>query len=255
MFWMLHVAPDANLDINWLVAVFDCVRRMARGLAPKPNVFVWNYSSWYLIPTMKLVFFNFYSSFFAVKTCPKLPVPYYGMATCKNEDLNLFFDYSPRNGTFMESYNDDELRITEPMPIDTDCNFKCGPGFTMTGSTTRNCLPLSKWDGIQTGCKREKWILSICTVQETTLSILNFPIEILCSALPPVNFGQYDPTDCTDQKLAHGTNCTLICNSGFEVKGPSSKMCGGRKTGIWSNRNKQPKCVGKWSHTHLKRFV
>lgn len=77
------------------------------------------------------------------------------MATCANEDLNLFFDYSPRNVTFMESYNNKDLRITEPMPIDTDCSFKCGPGFAMTGSSMRNCLPLSKWDGIQSGCKRK----------------------------------------------------------------------------------------------------
>lgn len=77
------------------------------------------------------------------------------MATCKNADLNVFFDYTPRNETFMLTYDRDELRITEPMPIDTDCNFKCGPGFYMVGSGMRNCLPLSKWDGLQTACKRK----------------------------------------------------------------------------------------------------
>lgn len=83
------------------------------------------------------------------------------------------------------------------------------------------------------------------TISESALISLNDFLEILCNALPPVNFGSYDPTDCSDQKLAHGTNCTLICEPGFEVKGPSSKICGGKKTGIWSNRNKQPKCVGE----------
>lgn len=100
-------------------------------------------------------FISIHNLLFSVKTCPRLLVPYYGMATCKNEDLNLVFDYSPRNSTFMESYHRDDLRITEAMPIDTDCSFKCGPGFSMTGSRMRNCLPLSKWDGIQTGCKRK----------------------------------------------------------------------------------------------------
>lgn len=90
-----------------------------------------------------------------MKTCPKLPVPYYGMATCKNSDLNLFFDYTTRNQTFMQFYNDDEARVTELMPIDTDCKFKCGPGYYMIGSAIRNCLPLSKWDGLQTTCKRK----------------------------------------------------------------------------------------------------
>lgn len=90
-----------------------------------------------------------------MKTCPKLQVPFYGMATCKNNDLNLFFDYTPRNDTFMQYYDNEELRTTELMPIDTDCKFKCGPGFYMIGSATRNCLPLSKWDGLQTTCKRK----------------------------------------------------------------------------------------------------
>lgn len=78
------------------------------------------------------------------------------MATCKNSDLNVFFDYTPRNESFMKVYNDEELRSTELMPIDTDCKFKCGPGFYMIGSAIRNCLPLSKWDGLQTTCKRKR---------------------------------------------------------------------------------------------------
>ncbi|XP_031635123.1 sushi, von Willebrand factor type A, EGF and pentraxin domain-containing protein 1-like isoform X2 [Contarinia nasturtii] len=156
-----------------------------------------------------------------LKTCPKLPVPFYGMATCKNNDLNLFFDYTPRNETFMEYYNDEELRTTELMPIDTDCKFKCGPGFYMIGSATRNCLPLSKWDGLMTTCK-----------------------QIMCSGLPEVSFGYYDPTDCTNQKVVHGSNCTLICDPGFEPKGGLKiKTCGGKKSGVWSNRSKLPKCV------------
>lgn len=89
-----------------------------------------------------------------MKTCPFLPIPYYGLAICRNVDLNLKFDYSPRNKTFIEKYDNETLRITEPMPIDTDCNFKCGPGFYLVGSANRNCLPLSKWDGIHTSCKR-----------------------------------------------------------------------------------------------------
>lgn len=76
------------------------------------------------------------------------------MATCKNSDLNLFYDYTSRNESFMKYYDDEEHRTTELMPIDTDCKFKCGPGFYMIGSAMRNCLPLSKWDGLQTTCKR-----------------------------------------------------------------------------------------------------
>lgn len=90
----------------------------------------------------------------AVKTCPKLSIPYYGTAICKNSDLRLLFDYTPRNISFMRLYENEELRSTESLPIDTDCKFKCGPGFYMVGSANRNCLPVSKWDGLQTNCKR-----------------------------------------------------------------------------------------------------
>lgn len=60
-----------------------------------------------------------------------------------------------------------------------------------------------------------------------------------------MNFGYYDPTDCTNQKVVHGSNCTLICEEGFEVKGPTVKTCTGKRSGVWSNRNKLPKCVGQ----------
>lgn len=99
--------------------------------------------------------FYFLLFYFQVKTCPSLSIPYYGIVTCKNMDLNLHFDYTPKNRTFMQYYDHDEYRITEAMPIDTDCNFKCGTGFYMVGSGMRNCLPLSKWDGLQTTCKRK----------------------------------------------------------------------------------------------------
>lgn len=70
-------------------------------------------------------------------------------------------------------------------------------------------------------------------------------VEILCPPLPKVSFGEYDSNDCTEQKIAHGYNCSLHCKSGFEVKGNPIKSCSGKRSGTWSNRSKQPKCVGK----------
>lgn len=78
------------------------------------------------------------------------------------------------------------------------------------------------------------------------LKSIEIDLEITCFGLPQVPFGYYDPTDCQDQKVVHGSNCTLICEPGFEVKGPTVKSCGGKKSGIWSNRNKHPKCVGNY---------
>lgn len=80
-------------------------------------------------------------------------------------------------------------------------------------------------------------------------------LEITCTGLPEINkFGHYDPTDCTNQKVTHGSNCTLICDPGFEVKGPTVKTCGGKKSGVWSNRSKLPKCVGKPFHRRKIEF-
>ncbi|XP_059610984.1 sushi, von Willebrand factor type A, EGF and pentraxin domain-containing protein 1-like [Phlebotomus argentipes] len=155
-----------------------------------------------------------------LKACPALQVPYYGQAVCKNSDLNLIADYTPRNTTFMEYYMEDEHRITEPMPIDTNCIFKCGPGYYLVGSSSRNCLPLSKWDGLQTTCR-----------------------QIFCSKLPKITFGSYDPTDCDENKSTHGTNCTIICDEGFDIKGPVQKTCTGKRNGFWTHKSKHPKCV------------
>lgn len=83
---------------------------------------------------------------------------------------------------------------------------------------------------------------------------LFFGTEIVCSGLPEVAFGEYDPTDCTNQKVVHGSNCTLMCAPGFEVKGPTVKSCGGKKLGIWSNRSKLPKCVGNFRRKNMNSF-
>uniref|UniRef100_A0A182FJJ0 Sushi, von Willebrand factor type A, EGF and pentraxin domain-containing protein 1 n=1 Tax=Anopheles albimanus TaxID=7167 RepID=A0A182FJJ0_ANOAL len=156
----------------------------------------------------------------SVKMCPPLSIPYYGMAVCSNPDLDLYYDYTPRNKTFMRNYSSAIERYTERMPIDTECSFKCGPGYYLQGSHNRNCLPLSKWDGLHTTCK-----------------------QIVCPALPAVPYGTYEPTDCATSKSAFGTNCTLVCDFGFEMKGgPSTKQCGGRRTGVWS-KSKTPRCV------------
>ncbi|XP_055523737.1 sushi, von Willebrand factor type A, EGF and pentraxin domain-containing protein 1-like [Wyeomyia smithii] len=156
-----------------------------------------------------------------LKTCPALKIPYYGIVVCKNTDLNLFFDYSPRNKSFIVNYSMSVDRSTERMPIDTDCTSKCGHGFYLVGSSSRNCLPLGKWDGLESSCK-----------------------QILCPPLPKIPFGEYDPTDCAEQKSAHGSNCTLICNFGFELKGgPSTKSCGGKRNGVWTHKIKTPRCV------------
>lgn len=77
------------------------------------------------------------------------------MLLCKNPDLNISIDYSPRNESFIRDYNPDVQVLTENFPTDTECEFSCAYGHHLVGSSRRHCLPLSKWDGLPGSCKRE----------------------------------------------------------------------------------------------------
>jgi hypothetical protein len=90
-----------------------------------------------------------------VKTCPAIQLPPLGMALCKNADLKIKIDYSPRNESFIRNYYSEEAKFTEEFPIDTECVFSCATGYHLVGSKKRHCLPVSKWDGLQTTCKRK----------------------------------------------------------------------------------------------------
>lgn len=68
-------------------------------------------------------------------------------------------------------------------------------------------------------------------------------VEILCHPLPSIPFGSYNYEECEESKSPYGTNCTLTCQEGFEIKGPSSKTCGGTRNGAWSQKSKVPRCV------------
>lgn len=77
--------------------------------------------------------------------------------------------------------------------------------------------------------------------------------------MPKPTYGSYEFGDCTEQKVPHGTNCTLLCPEGFTVRGPETKTCAGKKNGIWTHKNKNAKCVGKlakafpsWNMTEMK---
>lgn len=67
--------------------------------------------------------------------------------------------------------------------------------------------------------------------------------EILCQPLPQIQFGSYDSEDCVEQKSPYGTNCSVTCNDGFEIKGSALKTCGGTRNGAWSQKNKIPRCI------------
>lgn len=76
--------------------------------------------------------------------CPALEVPQHANLTCTNENIEEVNTYTTEM---------DIKLLTPLMPIDTECSFKCAEGLILGGSSIRNCLVVSKWDGLQTTCR------------------------------------------------------------------------------------------------------
>lgn len=139
---VLAVIPVINLSDHR----FDSAQKMELGQEMKLNVFVSCN-----LQVLRAIF----NCYFSVKTCPSLTIALFGMAVCRNADLNMIIDYSPRNGSFIENYNPEVHKTTENFSIDTECEFSCAYGFSLVGSAKRHCLPVAKWDGLQASCKRK----------------------------------------------------------------------------------------------------
>lgn len=77
--------------------------------------------------------------------CPGLEVPQHANLTCRNENIAEVNNFT--------AADEDVKMVTPLMPIDTECSFKCADGLILGGSSVRNCLVVSKWDGLQTTCK------------------------------------------------------------------------------------------------------
>lgn len=127
----------------------------------------------------------------------KIPKPYFNKSTDLSVDLNF--------------------------TIDTECKFSCATGFSLVGSKSRSCLPVTRWGGLQTTCK-----------------------AITCPSLPILKNGIISPENCTTKGIKHGydTNCKISCKEGYQLKGPDERNCTG-KYGTWTGKNLPSKCVGK----------
>lgn len=75
-----------------------------------------------------------------MKTCSALRSPTHGRVKCEHDE-----DYQQQ---FQEN--------STVYPIDTRCQFRCDVGYQLRGSKVRNCLPLSRWDGLKVTCKGKK---------------------------------------------------------------------------------------------------
>nr|XP_050859532.1 sushi, von Willebrand factor type A, EGF and pentraxin domain-containing protein 1-like isoform X2 [Vespula vulgaris] len=136
--------------------------------------------------------------------CSPLRAPLHGRVRCQHDEV-----YQDRMKEDLTSY-----------PIDTRCQFRCDVGYQLRGSKVRNCLPVSRWDGLETTCK---------------------PIK--CEPLKQLANGMIYPTNCTGpEKLSFAMNCTILCKEGYKLEGPRSRFCGGR-AGVWSQRCSVNRCV------------
>ncbi|XP_043278473.1 sushi, von Willebrand factor type A, EGF and pentraxin domain-containing protein 1-like [Venturia canescens] len=145
-----------------------------------------------------------------LKTCAALRAPMHGRIRCQHEE------------------NEKKVKAANltAYPIDTRCQFRCDSGFQLRGSKVRNCLPLSRWDGLKVTCK-----------------------QIKCEPLRKLANGNVTPEICTGpKKLAFQSNCTFSCQQGFLLVGPKTRHCSG-KNGIWSQRHTTNQCIDNTSPT------
>lgn len=164
-----------------------------------------------------------------MKTCPALRSPTHGRVKCEHDE-----DYQQQ---FKEN--------STVYPIDTRCQFRCDLGYQLRGSKVRNCLPLSRWDGLKVTCKGKKRGQYYYPVLFRILTEIQcLMIAVKCEPLPQIANGDITPEICIGPaKVPFATNCTIACNEGFVLEGPTDRTCIGR-TGIWSQRHSVNRCVG-----------
>lgn len=94
-----------------------------------------------------------------MKTCPALRAPAHGRMKCEHDE-----DYQ-------HQFEEDSTVY----PIDTRCQFRCNLGYQIRGSKVRNCLPLSRWDGLKVTCKGKIKSILICNVRYV-LTLMNVSV-------------------------------------------------------------------------------
>lgn len=60
--------------------------------------------------------------------------------------------------------------------------------------------------------------------------------------MPQIKYGKIEPSSCTVGRQDFGKKCTVICNKGFKIKGPSEKRCDGEH-GTWDSKYEETTCV------------
>ncbi|XP_071829906.1 uncharacterized protein [Apostichopus japonicus] len=100
------------------------------------------------------------------------------------------------------------------VPYRETCVFICDVGFrTPAGESrrTRSCQADRSWSGQPFECS----------------------VQVTCPALQPLTNGAYHLPTCTSAGNVYGTVCTVNCDGGYELSGPSPVQC--LDSGLWSD--------------------
>lgn len=93
-----------------------------------------------------LILFTFFIYLYVtVKMCPDPVAPTNGNVKCFHE---------PSISNDLLNTTDNFTTHVHHYTVDTECQFSCNPGHILIGSRRRICLPLARWDGLRTVCKR-----------------------------------------------------------------------------------------------------
>ncbi len=132
----------------------------------------------------------------------------------------------------MEGPSNGSIQCTGPQVTDGICNFKCDPGYLLSGSSSRTCQPNHTWSGEYTECQ---------------------PME--CSQLiAPANALIVFPCNNTFQFV-----CAIACNQGYHVTNTSDEFQW-KQTCILDDMNqtvqwtKSQTCSGNISSNYKLRF-
>ena len=85
------------------------------------------------------------------------------------------------------------ISCSGPQVTNEWCNFSCWPGYYLTGSELRVCLPNSTWTGLDASCP-----------------------PLTCSELVPETDSVEVITPCTTE---YNSTCKLVCSSGYYLPG------------------------------------
>lgn len=115
--------------------------------------------------TFKRLYFTIYflaiCPFILVKTCGPLEGPKRGKLECFQPDLRRKFK-----------------NVTTILPVDTICKFTCNEGYILSGSKERTCLPIARWSGLKTLCKRNYFLFSLLINSTLSTTFSRFTIKM-----------------------------------------------------------------------------